>query len=169
MGATGRVTTSPDNPKKRLDFEHGYLTGHYPRRDRERHPRPQVRRRAQPSPLGTLPRQWCLAGRPGDGPQSGPLDSAHRSGRATGDHQDPPAALLLPGRTAHSLGPPPHFASAPGLALAEPVQQRSGPIARPAAPLLTTPTASDRLPHYPTASPTRARLAPQCLLLQSAP
>ena len=30
MGATGRVTTSPDNPPpKRLDFEHGYLTGHY--------------------------------------------------------------------------------------------------------------------------------------------
>ena len=31
MGATGRVTTSPDNPTKRLDFEHGYLTGHYHR------------------------------------------------------------------------------------------------------------------------------------------
>ena len=30
MGATGRVTTSPDHPPKRLDFEHGYLTGHYP-------------------------------------------------------------------------------------------------------------------------------------------
>ena len=29
MGTTGRVTTSPDNPQKRLDFEHGYLTGHY--------------------------------------------------------------------------------------------------------------------------------------------
>ena len=28
-----------------------------PRRDRERHPRPQVRRGAQPSPLGPLPRQ----------------------------------------------------------------------------------------------------------------
>ena len=28
-----------------------------PRRDRERHPRPQVRRRVEPSPLGPLPRQ----------------------------------------------------------------------------------------------------------------
>ena len=36
-----------------------------PRRDRERHPRPQVRRGAQPPPLGTLPRQRRLAGRPG--------------------------------------------------------------------------------------------------------
>ncbi len=36
-----------------------------PRRDRERHPRPEVRRRA--SPLGALRRQRRLAGRPGDG------------------------------------------------------------------------------------------------------
>ena len=47
---------------------------------------------------------------------------AHRPGRATGNHQDPPAALLLAGRTAHPLGPASHPASAPGLALAEPVQ-----------------------------------------------
>ena len=38
-----------------------------PRRDRERHPRPQVRRGVEPSPLGALRRQSCLAGRPGDG------------------------------------------------------------------------------------------------------
>ena len=38
--------------------------------------------------------------------------TGRRSGRGGGDHQDPPAALLLPGRTAHPLGPPPHFASA---------------------------------------------------------
>ena len=38
-----------------------------PRRDRERHPRPEVRRRAEPSPLGALPRQRRLAGRPDDG------------------------------------------------------------------------------------------------------
>ncbi len=36
-------------------------------RDRERHPRPEVRRRAEPSPLGALRRQRRLAGRPGDG------------------------------------------------------------------------------------------------------
>ena len=40
-----------------------------PRRDRERHPRPQVRRGAQPSPLRPLRRQRRLAGGAGDGPQ----------------------------------------------------------------------------------------------------
>ena len=34
----------------------------------------------QPSPLGALRRQRCLAGRPGDGAQPGTLDGAHRSG-----------------------------------------------------------------------------------------
>ena len=33
----------------------------------------------------------------------GPLDGADRSGRADSHHQDPPAAVLLPGRTAHPL------------------------------------------------------------------
>ena len=62
-----------------------------------------------------------LAGRPepapysirGHRPQPGTLDGAHRSGRATGHHQDPAATLLRPGRTAHPLGAPPHFTSAP--------------------------------------------------------
>ena len=66
---------------------------------RECHTRPQVRRRAEPSPLGPLRRQRRLAGRPDDGPQPGPLDGADRSGRADSHHQDPPAAVLLPGRT----------------------------------------------------------------------
>ena len=61
----------------------------------------------------------------------------HRSGRAGGHHQDPAAALLLPGGTAHSKGPPPDVASTPALALARPVQQRLGPVARLAAPFLT--------------------------------
>ena len=34
----------------------------------------------QPSPLGALRRQRCLAGRPGGRPQPGTLDGAHRSG-----------------------------------------------------------------------------------------
>ena len=41
-----------------------------------------------------------------DGPQPGPPDGADRSGRADSHHQDPPAAVLLPGRTAHPLGTP---------------------------------------------------------------
>ena len=88
-----------------------------PRRDRECHTRPQVRRRAEPSPLGPLRRQRRLAGRPDDGPQPGPLDGADRSGRADSHHQDPPAAVLLPGRTAHPLGTPVDPASSGSLAL----------------------------------------------------
>ena len=55
----------------------------------------------EPSPLGPLPRQRRLAGGAGDRPQPGSLDRAYRSGRAGGDHQDPPAAVLLYRRTAH--------------------------------------------------------------------
>ena len=40
-----------------------------PRRDRERHPRPQVRRRVESSPLGALRCQRRLARHTGDGPQ----------------------------------------------------------------------------------------------------
>ena len=65
-----------------------------------------------------------LAGGAGDRPQPGSLDWAHRPGRAGGNHQDPPAPLLLHGRKAHPLGAPPHFASAPALALGSPVQWR---------------------------------------------
>ena len=50
-------------------------------------------------------------------PQPDPLDGANRSGRAGGHHQDPAAAVLLPGGTAHPKGPPPDVASSPGLAL----------------------------------------------------
>ena len=58
-------------------------------------------------------------------------------GEQTGNHQDPPTTLLLPGRTAHPLGAPTHFASAPALALGKPVQSRPGSIASAASPLLT--------------------------------
>ena len=73
-------------------------------------------------PANPEPAEGGLAGRPGDRPQPGPLDSAHRSGRATGDHQDPTATLLRPGRTAHPFGAPPHFASSTALALGSRVQ-----------------------------------------------
>ena len=116
-------------------------------------------------PANPEPAEGGLAGRPGHGPQSGSLDNARRPGRATGNHQDPQAALLLPGRTAHPLGAPPHFASSPALALGNPVQQRSGETARPPTPFLTAP---DRPPDYPQAWLSRARLGPVCLLLPSA-
>ena len=118
-----------------------------PRRDRERHPRPQVRRRAQPSPLRPLRRQRRLAGGAepapysirGDRPQPGSLDRAARSGRAGGDHQDPPTTVLLYRRTAHPFGAPPHPASSKALALGNPVQSRPRSIASPATPSLTAP------------------------------
>ena len=80
------------------------------RRDRERHPRPQVRCGTEPSALGALCRQRRLDGRAGDGSQPGPLDRPHRSGGAGGDHQDPQTTLLRPGRTAYTLGAPSHLA-----------------------------------------------------------
>ena len=85
------------------------------------------------------PAEGGLAGRAGDRPQPGTLDGAHRSGRATGDHQDPQATLLLYGRTAHPFGAPPHFTSSPALALGSPVQSRPRSIASPATPSLTAP------------------------------
>ena len=47
-------------------------------------------------------------------------DRAHRSGGGSGDHEDPPAARLLPGRTHHPQGPWPHPASPTGLVLGNP-------------------------------------------------
>ena len=70
-------------------------------------------------------------------PQPGTLDGAHRSGRADRDHQDPATPLLFHGRKAHPLGAPPHFASAPALALGSPVQWRPRQIPSAASPLLT--------------------------------
>ena len=82
---------------------------------------------------------------------AGPLDRAHRSGPADSDHQDPATTVLLPRRTAHPLGAPPHFASSPALALGKPVQWRPGTIASAASPGLTAPLAPDpstRLPNH---------------------
>ena len=99
---------------------------------------------------------------------AGPLDRAHRSGRATGNHQDPPAAVLLYRRTAHPQGAPPHLASSPALALGKPVQWRSGTIASAAISGLTAPLAPTYPPDYSTASKTRARSVPERLLLLAA-
>ena len=107
-------------------------------------------------PANPEPAEGGLAGRPGDGPQPGPLDGAHRSGPATGDHQDPAATLLLPGRTAHPLSAPTHPAPATTLALGKPVQSRPGKIPRPPAPSLTAATSPPtRHPAHGTSPPTR--------------
>ena len=103
------------------------------------------------------------------GPQHRPLDSAHRSGRAGGDHQDPPAAVLLPGRTDHPLGAPLHTASATALALGSPVRSCPGPIARPPTPCLTAAAATGRHPANRTSPRTRASPVCECLLLRPLP
>ena len=107
------------------------------RRDRERHPRPEVRRGTEPSALRALCRQRRLVGRSGTGSQPRPLDLPHRSGGAGGDHQDPQTTLLRPGRTTYTLGPPPHPAPSPALALGNTVRWRTDQTALPAAPCLT--------------------------------
>ena len=109
-----------------------------PRRDRECHPGPKVRRGDQPPPLEAILGQRSLAGSTGDGPQPSPLDWTHRSQGGSGDHQDPPAPPLLSGGTHHPQGPWPHPPSPPGLALGNPVRLCSGPLARPATPILST-------------------------------
>ena len=120
-------------------------------------------------PSGRFAANARLAGGTGDGPQHRPLDSAHRSGRAGGDHQDPPAAVLLPGRTDHPLGAPPHTASATALALGSPVRSCPGPIARPATPCLTAAAATGRHPANRTSPRTRASPVCECLLLRPLP
>ena len=80
-------------------------------------------------PLRALCRQRRLDGRAGTGPQPGPLDGPHRSGGAGGDHQDPQTTLVLPGRTAYTLGAPSHSASPAALALGDTVRPRTGQTA----------------------------------------
>ena len=102
-----------------------------PRRGREHHKRPQVRRRAEPHAIGALRRQRRLAGGPGNRTQPGPLDGADWSGRTDHGHQDPQATGLRSGGTDHPLGTPPHIASPPALALGYPVQSRPEPACEP--------------------------------------
>ena len=123
-------------------------------------------------PANPEPAEGGLAGRPepapysirGPGPQFGTLDHAHRSGRSTGDHQDPAETLLLPGGTAHPQGTPPHLTSSPGLALAKPVQLRPGATARPATTLLIAQRCLTRPLDYLA---NQRQAVPECLSLQS--
>ena len=90
---------------------------------------------------------------------------------ATGDHQDPPTTLLLPRRTAHPLGAPPHFASSPALALGKPFSRWLDCEQFHSQPDGTAGVNADgdltHSPDYPTASQTCARLVPERLLLHT--
>ena len=97
---------------------------------------------------------------------AGPLGSAHRSGTTSGNHQDPPAALLLHRRTAHPLGAPPHPASSPTLALGNPVHSRLGPIASHSLSSLTAPSVPDAPTGQPKGCPPEScQSSPQVPLL----
>ena len=71
--------------------------------------------------------------------------------------QDPPSAVLLPRRTNHPLGPPPHPASSPELALGNPIQSRPGPTASHSTPRPDG-AVGDRATHRTTEDP--RKLAP---------
>ena len=58
-------------------------------------------------PANPEPAAGSLAGGPSNGLQPGPLDHAHRSGRADDHRQDPVATCLLPGQTPHPQRTPP--------------------------------------------------------------
>ena len=102
-----------------------------------------------------------LAGRPSDRPQPGALDVAHRSGRASCNHQDPPETLLLPRRSAHPQGTPPDVASSPALALGKPVHRCPGAITRTPTPLLMAALPSDPSPGLLTCVADRRQPAPR--------
>ena len=106
-----------------------------------------------------------LAGGAGHGPQPGPLDRTHRSGRAGDNHQDHPAALPLPGRKDHTQGLPPHPASATTLALGKSVRSCPGPFANPATPVLTTLWVSDPSSRLPNRRADGRRVGFLCLPL----
>ena len=99
-----------------------------------------------------------------------PLDGAHRSRRADGDHQDPPATTCLrSGGTAHPLGaPPPCICSGAG-----PGKTSSVAPSLDCEPCHLLPDGGNQpadLTHQLTERPqTRARPASERLLLRPAP
>ncbi len=112
-----------------------------PRRGRERDQRSQVRRRAEPSPVGPLHRERGVARGAGDRAQPRALDGAPRARRGNHDDPDAQAALLLARRTAHPLCPALDPAPPAALALGRPVGSRAGAVTGATAPGLTPVTA----------------------------
>ncbi len=90
-----------------------------PRRDRERHPRSQVRDGPQPPAVGQVRRQRRLAVGPGARPQPRPLDRPARSRCRDRHDQDPPPAAVRAGRSADPLGPEGQAPPAGALALGD--------------------------------------------------
>ena len=147
------------------------------RRDRERDPRPQVRRRAQPSPLGPLRRERGMARGAGDRAQPRPLDGTARARRGNRHHQDAQGGAISPSPdgspTRPGAGPCTSPGAGPGPVSWQPrsrdygryrsrpdahSQRRPGPRLAPACP--RTPRAPQLpRPQCPRAAPARSGTA----------
>ena len=108
-----------DRPGLDLEADHPAMP------DRERHPRPEVRHGVEPSPLGPSPANVPLAGGASCWRHNLARSDKDRRGSignwvSRSNHQDHPAAVLLPRRTAHPTAEarPPHFASSKASCLA---------------------------------------------------
>ena len=122
-------------------------------------PRSQVRRRAEPSPLGPLHRERGVARGAGDRAQPRPLDGAAGAGRGNRDDQDAQAALLRARRTAHPLRPALDPAPAEALALGRPVGSCARALAGATAPRLTPAHSAGPAPRLAPACPRTPRAA----------
>ena len=121
-------------------------------------PRPQVRRRAEPSALGPLRRQRGARGA-GDRAQPRPLDGAAGARRGNRHDQDAQAALLRPRRTAHPLGTALDPAPPQALALGRAAGSRARATTGDTAPGLTPAHSAGPAPRLAPACP-RPLLAP---------
>ena len=144
-------------------------------------PRPQVRRRAEPSPLGPLHRERGVARGAGDRAQPRPLDGAPRARRGNRDDEDAQAALLRSRRTAHPFCPALDPAPPEALALGRPVDSRAratpgatAPRLKPAHSASPAPSLAPACPRTPRAPSRRRPQRPRAALsdgssLRSAP
>ena len=129
------------------------------RRDRERDPRPQVRRRAEPSARRPLRRERGVARGAGDRAQPRPLDGTAGARRGNRHDQDAQAALLRSRRTAHPLGPALDPAPPEALALGRAAGSRARAATGDTAPGLTPAHSAGPGPRLAPACP-RAPRAP---------
>ena len=136
-----------------------------PCRDRERHPRPQVRPRAQPPAIGTLSRQWCLVSGPGHGPQS---DTTGQRASAWASRQQPPRTAAGGSSPWPDASPARRAASLCIFPSAGRRKTSSVLLSPDCVPCHSLPDAGAcRPPHYLAASRIRVGLVPECLLLRT--
>ncbi len=103
-----------------------------PRGMRGHHQRPQIRRRSQPSPLGSFRGERGVDGLQPHRPQPGPLGRAHRDGQRSrpDDDQDATDPAAEPARADRQLRPQTNPSPADPVALERPVQHHARKPAR---------------------------------------